>query len=270
MKNIEQHSGQTGIIGIDGVLSPRQVKELNTIQINTAREAMAYLCNRSSEQKFPLIAMATGFGKGKIIHELIRLQIAKNPLSKILVVAGTKLTLVEQSIEALSNYKNRYMESEDSELELEEVDMNDEAAFESLRGYSVGKYGDVAHQIQVATFQTLQYRIRLGKPIGEYDLVIVDEVHNIGTSKRMAILENYHDVVGFSATPYRHSGEMKRPEDYGFEIIQSLTLPEAQQLRMLPPLLGLQIKTTDLIHALPLREGRIDFTKLESDHSCLK
>jgi len=95
-------------------------------------------------------------------------------------------------------------------------------------------------------------------------LVIVDEGHNIGTKKRAEAIAKFKKVVGFTATPYRSWGSMRTPEDYGFKVIESLTLPEAQELRLLPPLVGIQINTADLVDEVPTtRSGQIDFAKLE-------
>ncbi len=57
---------------------------------------------------------------------------------------------------------------------------------------------------------------------------------------------------------------MKKPEDYGFTIIDSLPLPEAQDLKLLPPLLGMQIDTKEVVDVIPLTlSGNINFKALE-------
>lgn len=57
---------------------------------------------------------------------------------------------------------------------------------------------------------------------------------------------------------------MKSPEQYGFKVIEPLSLPEAQELRLLPPLLGIQADTKGLVDEIPTTStGKIDYTMLE-------
>ena len=57
---------------------------------------------------------------------------------------------------------------------------------------------------------------------------------------------------------------MKSPEQYGFKVIEPLALPEAQKLRLLPPLLGIQADTKGLIDEIPTTStGKIDYALLE-------
>src|SRR6185437_2761944 len=49
--------------------------------------------------------MATGIGKGRIIHLTLERQFRIKPNSKVLVVAGTKNILVSQTHRALSDYQ---------------------------------------------------------------------------------------------------------------------------------------------------------------------
>jgi len=124
---------------------------------------------------------------------------------------------------------------------------------------------DETANVHVATIQTLQSVLRRGviNP-EEYDLLIVDEVHNIGTSKRMDTINQFKKAIGFTATPYRHSGRYKTPEQYGFRVVESLTLPEAQNLQLLPPLMGIQIDTKELVDNIPTtNSGQIDYKQLE-------
>lgn len=273
--------GLTGEIGRDGLLTPEQSILLNQMQAETAEATMAYLDARSPEGKFPLVAMATGFGKGKIIHELVRKELERNAQAKILVIAGTKVELSKQTAKALTGYQQgtqsgtifaqeddgeEYVEAEEQEDISNELETIEEAIEEeAMEGYTVGRYGEKDATVEVTTVQRVQSEHRRGVlDHSAYDLVIVDEVHNIGTKKRYEAIKGFNRVAGFTATPFRHSGEMKEPEDYGFEIIRSLPLPEAQELRFLPPLFALQINTAEIAEEIPMtRNGKIDYGKLE-------
>src|SRR3989344_966254 len=258
--------GLTGDGEKDGVLTPEQQELLNKIQSSAARSVINYLDQMSVGDPYPMVAMATGIGKGNIIHQVIFETIRNKPDSKILVIAGTKLVLVDQTQDALRGYQQYYDESEDVEV-LPEQDIKDEE--DSLQDeagflYTVGKYGTKS-TVEVATIQTLQAeKNKAALKYEDYDLVIVDEVHNIGTQKRVDLINGFSKIVGFTATPYRHTGHLKAPDQYGFTIIESLPLPEAQNLRLLPPLCGIQIETKDLVEDIPMtRSGKIDFKKLE-------
>lgn len=272
-REIERRTyGSTGVVGKDGLLSLEQQALLDQIQSETADACMTSLEALQPGEAFPLVAMATGIGKGKIIHEVISRQRALKPDSKILVIAGTKLVLVHQAQETLKAYQENngggiLLESEDLEQETEDTkDVEDTISDEEeFQGYSVGKYGDKGKDVQVATIQTIQSEKTKGtlNP-REFDLVIVDEVHNIGTKKRLAAVKNFSKMVGFTATPYRHSGLMKAPAMYGFNIIKSLPLPEAQELGLLPSLYALQINTSEIIDLIPTTaSGKIDYVALE-------
>lgn len=285
--------GLTGEIGRDGVLTQELQFTLNGIQERAARTSLDYLANRPksldiSKKRSPLIAMATGIGKGKIIHLVLESQFRSKPDSKVLVVAGTKNVLVDQTHESLRGYQQSseirfngdgpqvivfnqlndgYIQAEDSD-ELNDattdVEGNEILSDKSFL-YTTGKLGTNRVSVEVATIQSVQSGLERGRiNPEEYDLVIVDEVHNIGTAKRKAAIDQFDRVIGFTATPHRHSGRMKFPDQYGFEVIESLPLPEAQELRLLPPLLGLQINTQDIIPQIPTsRTGQIDFKALE-------
>jgi superfamily II DNA or RNA helicase len=243
--------GLTGSEG-DGVLTIDQREYLNQLQEETALSIHTYLESLKEGDKSPLVAMATGIGKGRIIHKLIEQEFLFNPQSRVLLIAGTKTVLVKQTKGALQ----AYVESEESEEE-NNIDLSEE---DELEGYSIGSIGS-GSKVEVATIQGIQ-RKKIDKDA--YDLVIVDEVHNIGTKKRLDSISQFRRVVGFTATPHRHTGKMKSPEEYGFKIIESLSLPEAQNLELLPPLYAIQVDTSELIDKIPTTvEGKIDFKKLE-------
>src|SRR6185369_1109212 len=100
--------GKTGLVNKDGILSQDQETLLENIQENAANKSLEYLYKRTRDDLSPLIAMATGIGKGRIAHKIIEKFIKNNPNSKILYIAGTKNILVDQTHSAL----NRYIEAE--------------------------------------------------------------------------------------------------------------------------------------------------------------
>ncbi len=263
--------GKTGS-AMDGILAPEQRATLDAIQREAAQFSFDYLDTKAPDDLFPEIGMATGIGKGKIIHHVIEEQIRRNPHSRILLVAGTKVILVKQTHKALSGYQALlgngfdYIESEDDDDLIEETTTL-ENPLEDQRSifYRTGAIYDPDANVHVATIQTVQSEIRKEQlNPDDYDLVIVDEVHNIGTKKRKETIDQFRNVIGFTATPYRHSGTMKMPEEYGFTVIKSLPLPDAQNLRLLPPLIGMQIDTKKLIDDIPTTTtGLIDFKALE-------
>lgn len=220
-----------------------------------------------------MIGMATGIGKGRIVHLTIEKQMRQKPDSKVLIIVGTKVVLVKQTHDALAKYQTvpngdtDYIESEDDEEIVDETTSTDENPLDGQKSflYKTGRFGQTDANVEVATIQTVQSEMAKGRlNPDEYDLVIVDEVHNIGTPKRKAAIQRFDKVFGLTATPYRHSGRMKQPADYGFEVIESLTLPEAQEMRLLPPLLGIQIDTQEVVDEIPTtKTGQIDFKKLE-------
>ncbi len=255
--------GLTGNPLIDGILTPEQQTMLDSIQTRAANKCLDYLDNHQEGMLFPLDFKATGFGKGKIAHKIIEGQITRKSDSKILYITGTKIVLVDQTHKALG----KYIESEDDdEIIPETTDLDNTDLNLNNRSYlySTGKIGSDAN-VQVGTIQTVQAAInkRSLNP-DDYDLVIVDEVHNIGTKKRKETIQKFKKAAGLTATPFRHSGRMKKPEDYGFTVVDSLPLPDAQELMLLPPLLGIQIDTKEVVDEIPLtNSGTIDYKALE-------
>lgn len=278
METGEIKYGHTGQIGKDGLLTTEQHNRLNKIQKNAAEKCVSYLDKMQAGNPFPLVAMATGIGKGNIIHRVIEKQVRSKPDSKILLISGTKLTLNKQTHESLARYQSaqneefKYVESENEEVnETELGNRNNDLGENPLQDekksvmYRTGKLGDLNANVRVATIQTVQSKLNnRNLDPQDYDLLIVDEVHNIGTPKRKTVIDQFKKIVGFTATPYRHSGKLKNPDEYGFKVVESLTLPEAQELRLLPPLVGMQIDTKSLVDEIPTTmAGIIDYKKLE-------
>jgi len=269
--------GLTGEVGGDGLLTPDLQTLLDQKQYEAAQTVLDHLERREVGSHFPIAAMATGIGKTRVEHEVIERWRSRNPGARVLFIAGTKLTLVQQAHAALIRYQEEsnggvdyvdYTESEELErdtTETEDVEEVLEIEQEDLPFYRVGRFKDKDVDVRVATIQTIQSAYKRGQlDPAEFDLVIVDEVHNIGTAQRASAVCQFPNVIGFTATPHRHSGQMKRPEQYGFEVAYNFPLPEAQESRLLPPLLGMQINTTGLVEEIPTKlNGQIDYRKLE-------
>ncbi len=266
--------GLTGVVGKDGVLTLEKQQRLDSLQSQTAVGAMDHLSRRKPEDNFPLVHMATGIGKGKIIHMAIEKQRKLKPDSRILVIVGTKNVLLGQTHDALAGYQTgsvtngngAFVESEDSDDENLEIDES-ELERDEFKGYTVGKYGQRKAKVDVelATIQMVASQSKAGKLIHKnYDLTIIDEVHNAGTQQKVDAIKRFNRVVGFTATPYRHSGKLKDPSQYGFEVVTSYLLPEAQEEELLPPIYGLQLNTSELVDKVPTTlTGTIDFKALE-------
>jgi len=264
--------GLTGVFGKDGILTPEEQTLLDEIQLEAAQELITHANTQTPDQPFPMISMATGIGKGKIIHEVIRLQKLQKPDSKILIIAGTKIMLIDQTEEALGRYieqeerqenpvASKNLEHEDEGAEIDQL-LHEPDQFE---GYTVGRLGQEAVDVQIAIIPTIQSFHKRGvlRP-EDFDLVIVDEVHNIGTDQRLAAVKEFKKVIGCTATAYRHTGALRAPEEYGFVVIKSLPLPEAQEKRLLPPLYEMQYNTAELIEEIPVSSsGKIDYRQLE-------
>ncbi|MEK7571905.1 MAG: DEAD/DEAH box helicase family protein [Patescibacteria group bacterium] len=266
----EKFFGTTGTVGVDGELSPDQGMRLNRLQSDTAHGAVRSLAARQTGELFPMAAMATGIGKGNIIHRVIETKLRDHPDARILVVAGTKTTLVKQTHQSLAGYQEsgaNYVTAEDDEELVDETTSpeSDPLADQNSLLYATGKLGQKGVNVEIGTIQKVQSQMRRGNlDPDDYDLVIVDEVHNLGTASRKRDIARFKNVLGFTATPHRHSGKMKKPEEYGFEIFTSYPLPEAQRDGLLPPLLGVQIDTTGLVEDIPTNSsGKIDYKKLE-------
>jgi superfamily II DNA or RNA helicase len=259
----------------DGYLTPEQQKALNLLQDKVKDLVVKYLDQKQSEDLSPLVAMATGIGKGRIIHLLIEEQVSREPNSRILLIAGTKNVLVNQSHEKLTEYQqavnfspDEYIDAENDEDINEETTDTEENPLEgqvSLK-YTTGNIENTNANVHLATIQTVHSRTKSNRlNPDDYDLVIVDEAHNIGTPKRKEAIDKFKRVAGFTATPHRNSGIFKNPEEYGFRIIESFSLPEAQNAGFVPPLLGVQINTRNLVDEIPTNSnGEINYTKLES------
>src|SRR5579871_2276807 len=128
----------------------------------------------------------------------------KSKHAKILLIVGTKNILLDQNLEALRD------------LVTEETG---ETSFSILP--------DTSSRVTIATWQGLGAWLRKGRNLLRFELLIIDEAHNAGTSKRLDLIQqlNPRHTVGLTATAFRSTGTYKAPSDYGFQIVDSMTLP---------------------------------------------
>jgi len=77
--NVDRIFGLTGDTNVDGILSAEQQEELDSIQTNAANKCLDYLEQYTPEMLCPMVAMATGIGKGKVAHKIIEGKIKKKP-----------------------------------------------------------------------------------------------------------------------------------------------------------------------------------------------
>ncbi len=258
--------GSTGEVGADGILTPEQAAKLDHLQRDTAREAFVQLDAHQPGDLFPMAAMATGIGKGRIIHLVIEKQMRRKPDSRIVVIAGTKKILIHQTQNALNGYQQESDVSAEEEDELNESEIGENPLKgQSSKLYKVGRMGQRGTNVKIETAQRLVSMMQRGELFTRsYDLLIPDEVHNLGTPLRKEVAQRFRKALGFTATAHRHSGVLKHPEEYGFKIFKDYPLPQAQEDGLLPPLLGVQIDTKGLVDAVPTtRGGKINYPALE-------
>ena len=214
--------GVTGDREVDGILTALEQAALEASQQEAYESVLAFWAMKGSK-KPPLVIKPTGYGKGRVIDKLIHRIASFDRTSKTLLIVGTKDVLVEQNQESLRS------------LVHEETG---EERFSILP--------DTSEQVILCTWQGLAAFLKKNE-LPDIGLVIVDEVHNIGTVRRLQLLGRISPraVVGLTATAFRSSGEFRDPESYGFEVLSDIvsTLPECINHRWLSPLMGLGIDT---------------------------
>jgi superfamily II DNA or RNA helicase len=176
-----------------------------------------------------MLALPTGFGKGVIIQRLLKEVLVEQPMfhPKILLVVGAKNILLDQNKGVLIAYAQQEAGTAD---------------------YSV--FPDTTGKVVLATWQSLTAAYNRPHGLDEkFGLVIIDEAHNSGTWKRLEILKELGPdaVVGLTATAYRSSGAYKWPNEYGFEIVDAMPLPECIMEGWLSPMAGISIDTQVLL-----------------------
>ncbi len=214
--------GVTGDPIHDGVLSTREQTNRNRRQAQSVNAVLDHWGTHDRSKRFPLLALPTGFGKGVIIQHLLKEVL--HP--KILLIVGAKNILLDQSRDVLEAF----------------------AAQESgFADYSI--FPDTSGRVVLTTWQRLNSFHRRKRINENFGLIIVDEVHNIGTQIRMQLLRELMPdaVVGLTATALRSSGNYRWPEDYGFDVVDSMPLPNGIMERWLSPLAGIAIDTNVLL-----------------------
>lgn len=222
----------------DGVLTSKQQRALNDRQALTVIKVKKHWIKYGERSPYPLVAMPTGFGKGRVVSHLIQ----EKKLHTLLVV-GTKNILLDQSADVLTSL------------------VSDETA-QAKWSVLPNPMGDVV----LATWQGLGSHLRHNPKVTmKYGLAVVDEVHNMGTKQRLQMMERLrpHHVVGMTATAYRSSGDFRTPESYGFKIVDSMPLPECINKRWLSPLIGLCIDTAITLPGNVLHGGYFNAREAE-------
>lgn len=234
--------GVTGT-ATDGVLSPAQFSARNERQLLCVERVVNYLQGRNKEENHPAVGMPTGFGKGHVIARLID----RNEHKKILLIAGTKDILRRQTTENLS--------------EFDWIALKDFVDTEFGEGYSISVLPDLSGDVVVTIWQGLAAYLRRNKEPEKFGLAIIDEVHNAGTQSRLELLRqlNPDNIVGLTATAYRSSGELRAPEEYGFTVVDTMTLPECIREYWLSSLVGKAINMGIVLPEDARRGGNLNF-----------
>lgn len=221
----------------DGILTPTQQRKLDRRQGVCVKSVTDFWKAEGKSGFHPEIAMPTGFGKGRVVHQLLK----HTRHEKILTVVGAKNILLDQSHDVLAD------------LAIEDTG---EADFSILP--------DLSGRVVLTTWQGLNSFKRRTKQKPRFGLAVVDEVHNIGTRKRLDILDwlNPDEVVGLTATAYRASGDYRSPEEYGFTVVDSMPLPECIKKRWLSPLMGVCIDTQVMLPKSVRNDGHLNQRKV--------
>jgi superfamily II DNA or RNA helicase len=229
----------TGVTGTDrdGVLSATKQRALNARQSVAAAAVTSYWKAASPQHPYPLLALPTGIGKGRIAQLIME----TSQHEKILLIVGTKNVLLRQNMDALTDF------------------VREETGIETF-----SLLPDTSARVVICTWQGLGAWLRKDIEHARFGLVVVDEAHNSGTEARLRILTQLapDHGVGLTATSYRSSGTYKAPEDYGFTVVDSTTLPEAINERWLSPLVGIAIDSKVILPAAVMTGMSLSGAKL--------
>ena len=162
-----------------------------------------------------LFAMATGTGKTFTALGCInRFQRSKD--RTITVIACPQTHLVDQWKREVIEYNNLVSGTECVLMEREIVCYSDNHKWRNEFEYMMGDFNEellsgkyiVQHVVVFVTHNTLNtndFKNKILKITNAEKLIIVDEVHNIGSELSLpALLEEYNGRLGLSATPLRH------------------------------------------------------------------
>jgi superfamily II DNA or RNA helicase len=217
----------------DGLLSTEQQRALDRRQSQCVKRVQDYWGTQNGSGLYPEIAMPTGFGKGRVVHRLLK----SSKHDQILTIVGSKNILLDQSQDVLAG------------LAMDDTGESDFSILPDLSGRTV-----------LATWQGLTSFSRKHTKRPGFGLGVIDEVHNIGTRSRTELLKwlKPEHVVGLTATSHRASGEFRAPEDYGFTVVDSMPLPECIDKRWLSPLLGVCVDTQVMLPAAVRSKGPLN------------
>lgn len=227
-----QLRGVTGC-ATDGVLTEEQQRSRDLKQLEIARKVLDYWANHGLTQPYPAVVMPTGFGKSHVIRHILSEIFQRYGAARVLDIVGTKNVLLNQSLEALGALVTDVMGDERFTL-----------------------LPDVSGQVTLGTWQGVLAYQRSGYENPNFDLGVVDELHNTGTENRIKALAKLgaKHVVGLTATAFRSHGAFRAPEEYGFKVVESMGLPECINNGWNSPMLGLAIDTEVILPA-EVREG---------------
>ena len=213
----------------DGLLSSEQQKALDRRQYLCTKRVQDYWATQNGSGLYPEIAMPTGFGKGRVVHRLLK----SSKHDQILTIVGSKNILLDQSQDVLAGLA---------------MDDTGESSFSILP--------DLSGRTVLATWQGLASFSRKHTKRPGFGLAVIDEAHNTGTRQRIELLKwmKPEHAVGLTATSHRASGEFRAPEDYGFKVVDSMPLPDCIDKRWLSSLAGLSIDTGVMLPAA-VRQG---------------
>ncbi len=212
----------------DGVPTATQQKARDRKQKTVARKVLSYWKQNCPTQPYPAIVLPTGFGKSRIVYKILTDRLTKTGAGRVLAIVGTKEILVDQNLEALGA--------------LVEEDLG-------TRSFTV--LPDKTGEVVLTIWQGLAAYLRRQQSDPEFDLVIVDELHNIGTEDRIKILQRLGAgrVVGLTATAFRSTGKFRAPDEYGFTVVESMGLPDCINKGWLSPMMALAIDTEVILPA---------------------
>jgi superfamily II DNA or RNA helicase len=242
----------TGVTGTDsdGILTTEQQHRWDRRQQKSVRAVTNHWKRHGYSTPYPLIAAATGYGKGRVTAELLK----KLKRPKVLLVAGTKHMLAKQSKRSLSGYLQ-------SSTDLASV-VTEETGQTNFEILGSKEYTGSAG-VDVSIWQRLQSFHKRGMLV-PYGLTIIDEAHNAGTQDRIDLLKALETeaVVGLSATAFRSSGKFKTPESYGFKVVDTVSLVEGIEGGWNSPFLGLAIDPEMVLSRDTVDLGEISLTRL--------
>jgi len=232
--------GVTGSV-TDGILTPEQQQELDARQALVCHNVQKYWDEHGDALPYPLVAMPTGFGKGRVVHRVLQHIKKSFENSQTLLVVGTKNVLLNQSQNVLAS------------LVQDETEETSWSIMPNPRG-----------NVVLTTLQGLGAHLKKSKVTIKFALGVIDEAHNIGTKRRLEMLKRLKPkrVVGLTATAHRSSGEFRSPEQYGFTVVDSMTLPECINKRWLSPLVGISIDSGVILPADVRQGAELNLKKL--------